>query len=88
MIVVTVELVPSGSGPLKRTIGTLRIANVGKLDDNSDYRVTAMEAANPNTGDPARIAEILLGGYDRHQSVWAIVKAASDRVEDADWVAL
>jgi hypothetical protein len=88
MLVITVTLVPGGIDPLRRTIGSLRIENVSELSDISDYRITAMEAANPLIGSPARIAETTLQGHDRHQSVWAIVQAAADRIEDADWVAL
>jgi hypothetical protein len=37
MLVVTVDLVPGGFEPMRRTIGLLRIANVSDLADVSDY---------------------------------------------------
>jgi len=88
MLIATIELVPGGFEPMRRTIGSLRIGNISGLADVSSYRIVAMEAANPLTGHPARIAECTLVGHDRRQSVWAILKAVSDAIEDADWVEL
>ncbi|GAB9167420.1 hypothetical protein BDS110ZK4_30260 [Bradyrhizobium diazoefficiens] len=87
MLIVTVELVPGGTGP-RKTIGSLRIANASDLADVSDYAVFAMEAANPLAGTPARTAEATLQAHDRHQSVWMILEAVAKAVEGADWVDL
>jgi hypothetical protein len=88
MLMVKVELVPGGFEPLRRTIGSLRIENISDLSDISNYRLVATEAANPLTGEPPRITECRLEGHDRRQSLWKILKAAVDRIEDADWVTL
>jgi hypothetical protein len=47
MLVVTVDLVPGGYEAHRRTIGSMRIANVSNLSDVSDYVVEATESANP-----------------------------------------
>lgn len=88
MLVIDIHLVPGGFDPMKRTIGTLRIGNISDLSDISDYRIVGMEAANPLTNTPSRIAECVLQGHDRRQSVWRLLKAAADRIEEADWVPL
>ena len=88
MLVVDIQLIPGGFEPMKRTIGTLRIENISDLSDISNYRIIAMEAANPLTSEPARIAECRLESHDRRQSVWKIVRAAVDRLDEADWVTL
>lgn len=88
MLVVEIQLIPGGFEPMKRTIGTLRIENISNLSDISDYRLVAMEGANKLTGEPARISECRLEGHDRRQSVWKIVKAAAERLDEADWVPL
>jgi hypothetical protein len=85
MLVVTVDLVPGGVEPLRRTIAYMRIANISHLADVSDYSVMAMEAANPLTGNPTRNTECILVGHDRHQTVWAIVEAASAELQTCDW---
>ena len=58
MLRVIVELIPGGFGPLRRTIGSIRISNLSDLADLSDYRVEMREAANPLAGTPARNAGV------------------------------
>jgi hypothetical protein len=85
MLKVTIDLVPGGFSPLKRTIATMRIANVSDLADCSDYRVEATEGRNPLTGDPPRSASCEVTGHDRRQSVWALLaKAAKAACEAGD----
>ena len=69
MLVVTVDLVPGGAEPLRRSIGTVQISNVSDLSDVSNYHLLAMEAANPMTGTGARTAECILFGHARRQLV-------------------
>ena len=88
MISVSVELVPGGYAPLKRTIGTLRIANVSDLSQISDYEVDFLEAANPLCGTPARIARIRVEGHERAQSVWVLIARAIAALDTADFVEL
>lgn len=88
MLVVTVELFPGGFEPSRRTIATLRIANESQLSDVSDYEVVAMQSANPATGDPPGIAEFRVVEHDRRQSVWALLRRASEEAMTADWVEL
>ena len=39
MLTITIDILPSGFAPLKRTIATMRIANLSDLADISDYRI-------------------------------------------------
>jgi hypothetical protein len=88
MLKVTVELVPSGFEPMRRSIALMHISNESDLADLSNYRVQATEAANPLTGDPPRVAECTVVNHDRRQSVWALVEAAVAELRKADWVDL
>jgi hypothetical protein len=82
MLVVTVELVPAGISPIRRTIASMRISNVSDLADVSDYRVEAEEGANPLTGDPPRRAECLVSAHARMQSVWALLQRACEEIRE------
>jgi hypothetical protein len=84
MLQVTVELIPGGFAPLRRTIGSIRISNLSDLADLSDYRVEMHEAASPLTGTPARNAECVIKRHDRRQSVWKLVARAASEVESAN----
>jgi hypothetical protein len=84
MLIVNVELVPRGISSLRRSIGTIQIANVGG-EDFCSYDVIATEAANPLTRTPARTAEIILVGHDRRQSVFRLLQAAAEELQNADW---
>ena len=70
MLRVTVDLVPGGFEPGRRTIASMAIGNISMLADTSDYRVDAIEAANPLIGTPPRMATwgSVAGNHDRHQA--------------------
>jgi hypothetical protein len=72
MLIVTIDLVPGGYSSNRRTVGSMRIANISNLADVSNYAVDVMEGANPLTGSPARIAACRVTGHDRRQAVWAL----------------
>jgi hypothetical protein len=85
MLRVTIEMVPGGFAPLRRTIASMTVGNVSDLADISDYRVDAMEGANPLTGDPSRSATCTIVGHDRRQSVWALLAKAADEITRAEF---
>ena len=85
MLRLTIELVPGGFEPLRRTIASMRISNMSDLADCSDYRVETMEAANALTGDPARNAECMVLAHDRKQSVWALLAKACHEILKANY---
>ena len=88
MIVVTIDLVPGGSLPHRRSIGSLYIANFSDLAGVSSYAIDAIEAANPLAGTPARIASCRIDGHIRAQSVWALIARAAAALETADFAEL
>jgi hypothetical protein len=88
VIVITVELVSGGSEIRRRTIGSLRIANVTNLATISDYSVEALEAANALADTPPRIAGCRVESHDRNQSVWVLIGRAIAALETADFVEL
>ncbi len=73
MLRVTIELVPGGFVPMRKTIASMRISNASNLADISDYEVDAMEGANPLTGSPAGSASCVVQAHDRAQRVWALL---------------
>jgi hypothetical protein len=85
MLTITIDLVPGGFTPLKRTIATMRVANLSDLADCSDYRVEVTEGRNPLTGDPQRSTACQVLGHDRRQSVWALVAKAAEAALKADY---
>lgn len=85
MVLVTLELIPGGISSMRRSIGTVQIANVSEFEDFASYSVLVMEAANPLTGTPARTAQVILVGHDRRQSVWRLLEAVAAELEAADW---
>jgi hypothetical protein len=88
LLVITIDLVPGGYESYRRTIGSMRIANVSNLADVSDYAVAVMEGANPLTGLPARTASCKVVGHDRRQSVWALLAKAADESMRAEFEGL
>ena len=88
MLIVTVDLVPGGYEPHRRTIGSMRIANLSDLADISDYRVEVVEGANPLTGTKARKAACMVLAHDRKQSVWVLLANASTEIIRAAFVEL
>ena len=88
MLKVTIELLPSGFAPMRRTIASMHISNATDLADISDYVVEAVESANPLTRTPARKGSVVLYHHDRQQSVWALLARAASEIERADFVEL
>lgn len=88
MLVVTVELVSGAFEPMRRTIASMRISNLSDLADVSDYRVEALERANPLTGDRPRRAECIVQAHARKQSLWALLQRACAEIMKADSVEL
>lgn len=84
MLVITVDIVPGGYEPLRRTIGSMQIANVSDLADVSDYAVDATESANPLTGKPPRTTACTVLAHDRRQSIWALLAKASGEILKKD----
>lgn len=88
MLIITIDLVPGGYESLRRTIGSMRIANISNLADVSDYDVAATEGANPLTGAKSRNASCTVKRHDRRQCVWALLAKASEEIIKADFVEL
>jgi hypothetical protein len=80
VLTVTIDLVPGGFEPRRRTIATMRIANITDLADVSGYRIEALEGVNPLTGEPARCAICEVEGHDRRQTVWALLEKACHQI--------
>jgi hypothetical protein len=85
MLRITVDLHPAGVSELRRTVGTMTIANVTNLSDVSDYHINATEGPNPLTGLPAKTCVCKVCGHQRRQSVWALIAAAIAALEEAEW---
>jgi hypothetical protein len=83
MLVVTVDIVPGGYEPHRRTIGSLQIANISNLSEVSDYDVAVMEGPNPLTGAKARAASVAVKNHHRRQTVWALIAKAAHAAEGA-----
>lgn len=77
MLAITVDLVPGGFEPLRRTIATMKIANVSDLTDHSNYTVEAAEGANPLAGLPPTSISSTVHNHDRRQSVWSLIAKAA-----------
>jgi hypothetical protein len=85
MLTITIDLLPGGFAPLRRTIATMRIGNLSDLADCSDYRIEVMEGTNKLTGAPPRSAVVDVLGHDRRQSVWALVAKAAEAALKAEY---
>jgi hypothetical protein len=85
MLTLTIELIPGGFQPRRRTIATMRISNTTDLADVSDYRIEVMESKSALTGLPARSASCEVLGHDRRQSVWALVARAAAAALEAEY---
>ena len=84
MLVITVDLVPGGYAPMRRTIAAMSIANISDLADISDYRIEASATSNPLAGTPPLTVRCVIRGHARAQSVWALLAKASDEIMKAD----
>jgi hypothetical protein len=85
MLKIIAELVPGGVPGLKRTIGTMDIANVSDLAPRSDYEAVVHESANRLTGDGPRSCTVIVHDHDRQQSVWKLVAAVIVAMENAEY---
>jgi hypothetical protein len=64
MLVITVDLIPGGCERCRRTIGSMRIANLSNLADTSEYSVEVVEAANHLTGAPSWNGKCVVLAHD------------------------
>jgi hypothetical protein len=85
MIHVIIDLVPGGFQPARRTIGTLRIANITELADISDYAVHFMQAANPLAGTNPCHGSCEVRAHDRRQSIWSLIAKAASAAMEAEY---
>lgn len=85
MIIITVDLVPGGFQPMRRCIGSMRIANVSDLANISSYAVDVLEAANKLAGTNPRNASCRVEGHDRRQSIWALIARAAEAATKAEY---
>lgn len=83
MLIITIDLIPGGYESFRRTIGSMRIANVSNLADVSDYVVDIIEGANPLVGTRARNARCTVERHDRRQTIWALLAKAADEATRA-----
>ncbi|MGY4411763.1 hypothetical protein ACVWW4_003499 [Bradyrhizobium sp. LB7.1] len=70
---------------MRRSIGTMHIANASQLADASDYWVFAKQSGNPLTGEPAGVAEFKVRAHARKQPVWALVQRTCEETMTAEW---
>jgi hypothetical protein len=85
MLLITIDLLPGGHASRRRTIASMQIGNTTNLADISDYRINAMEGANPLTGTPPRSATCTVTGHGRNQAVWVLVAKAADLIQRAEF---
>ncbi len=85
MLVIQIDLVPSGDESRRRPIGSMRIANQSDWSDICDYSVEVMEAANPLTGTRTRSASCTVERHDRRQAVWSLLAKAADEAMRAEF---
>jgi hypothetical protein len=84
MLRVTVELVPGGAEPFRRTIGAMIIVNMSNLAEISNYAITVTEEANPLTGAPSRRFQFTLHGQSRRRSAWALIERAITEMDSEE----
>lgn len=77
MLDVTVDLVPGGFESHRRTIATMKIANISDLAETSNYRVEATEGRNDLANLPSRRVSFIIERHDRAQSVWDLITKAA-----------
>eukprot|EP01035_Chromulina_nebulosa_P034429 gene34429-46193_t len=85
MLKITVELVPGGYLPARRTLASMWVSNQSDLADTSDYRIETVEGRNGLTGAPPRTAVCKVEGHDRRQSVWALLEKACAGIMRAEF---
>lgn len=85
MLVISIDLVPSGFQPLRRTVASMRIANLSDLADISDYAIDFMEGANPLAGTKPCNGSCRVNGHDRRQSIWALIAKSAEAAMHAEY---
>ena len=85
MIILNVDLVPGGLQARRRTIASMRIANLTDLADISDYSVDVLEAANPLVGTPPRNGSCSVERHHRRQTIWALIARAAEAAMQAEY---
>jgi hypothetical protein len=85
MILITIDLIPGGIQPWRRTIASMRIANTSDLADVSTYEVDVLEAANPLAGTGPRNGSCSVENHDRNQSVFALIARAAEAALMAEY---
>jgi hypothetical protein len=85
MIIITVDFVPGGFSPRRRTIASMRIANASDLADISNYEVDLLEAANPLAGTNPRNGSCRVIGHDRRQSIWALIAKSAEAALEVEF---
>jgi hypothetical protein len=84
MLIVRIELLPGGSFDARHTLSTMQISNISQLAAISNYAVTVLEAANPLTGEPAKLSAFEVKDHARAQSVWTLIASAVAAMKDAE----
>jgi hypothetical protein len=85
MILITIDLIPGGIQPWRRTIASMRIANTSNLADISTYDVDVLEAANPLAGTGPRNGSCCVENHDRNQSIFALIARAAEAALKAEY---
>jgi hypothetical protein len=85
LLVITVDIIPGGYTPARRTLASMRVSNISNLAAVSDYRVELLESANMLTGTPARIGSCEVKGHNRLQAVWALLAKAAEAAMSAEF---
>jgi hypothetical protein len=88
MLMITIGLLPGGFESLRRRVAAMSIVNESDLADVSDYRVTAMESANPLTGTAPGFTYASVAAHDRRQRVWSLLRKACEEIDRARWISL
>lgn len=83
MLKITVEIIPGGYAPARRTLALMWVSNVTDLAETSDYRIETVEGRNGLTGAPPRTAECKVTGHERRQPVWVLLEKACAEIMKA-----
>jgi hypothetical protein len=85
LLIITIDIIPGGYAPARRTIASMRVSNISNLAAVSDYKVELLETANTLTGTPPRAGSCEVKGHNRLQAVWALLAKASDAAMSAEF---
>lgn len=77
MLIVSVQIHPSGNALRAREIGRMMLGNVSQLSEISKYVGAAREGQNALTQTPPVEAYLTIKRHRRSQSVWALVATAA-----------